>query len=229
MALSARSEKVLAARRANPFQQFGQSADAYTANGATSCAHTVLQFLALLWTGQWYTQDELSRVVGYPNQSRYAPAQRRGMRPSEVQAFIKRARLPYRVAFSLSSSDVIRASVMGPVGFGHAYSHWPEWKGARYGGVTADGSPNGFALPNGRAGRTQLTGFNGAHFGLLIGRDAATDRVYAWEPNHGSPARPERPPYDQMSTGQFRVVYDSYMRRFGRKPYAIVATKYLPL
>lgn len=229
MALSLRPLKALAARRQNPFQQFGQANDIFTANGSTGCTHTVLQFLALLWNGDWYTHDELSRLVGYPNQSRYGAAYRRGLRPSEVQTFLKRAGLPYRVALSLTSSQVITATSMGPVGFGHAYSYWPEWKGYRYAGITADGRPNGFALPSGKAGKTQLSGFTGAHFGLLIGRDSAADRVYAWEPNHGSPARDERPPYDQMTTAQFRAVYDSYARRLGRTPYAVVPTKYLPI
>ena len=71
----------------------------------------------------------------------------------------------------------------------------------------------------------------GAHFGLLLG--VATDPklkdwVYAWEPNHGSPARPEKPSMDVMYIEQFNKVYYSYTEALGRSLYAIIPTRTLP-
>lgn len=232
MSLTRIQQKAINNREARPFQQFGQSGDAYTANGATGCTHTVLQWFAWFLKGAWYTHDQISKMVGYPNQSLVAVNRRRGLYPSEVSTFLKKAGLPYTVKFGLTATQVINiANKLGPVGFGHQYSWVPEWRGFRYGGIVADGKPNGFAYPYGKAGKTQLVGFTGAHFGIYFGYDTAmsngTTRAYAWETNHGSPARPERPPYDRMTTTQFRSMYDSYKNGLGRTPYAVVPTRAL--
>lgn len=220
-------------RIAKPFQQFGQANDAYTANGATGCTHTVLQFLALLWTNRWYTHDQISQMVGYPNQSRVAISQRRGLRPEEVKTFIAKAKLPYAVVFNWDLAKIIAASTLGPVGIAHAYSWVPEWMGFRISGLVSDGKPNGFASPHGRAGKTQLVGFTGAHMGCFIGRGLdPTGKISLrlfWEPNHASPARPEKPPYDVISPVQFAAVYDSYKSVLNRDLYALVPTRALPV
>jgi hypothetical protein len=222
---SARTQKAMKLRTDRPFQQFGQTDDESTRNGANGCTHTVLQYLALLWRGRWYSQDQVSSLAGFPGGNR-------GLYPSEVQRFCDRAGIPYRVTHNLTALSVLKLSERGPVGFGHAYSHWPEWYGFRYGTIIADGRPNGYAGPLRAAGKTQLSGFTGAHFGLVLGWDPSktvtTRRVVAWEPNHDSPARPENPPYDQMTSGQFRIVYESYERVLRRTPYALVPTRNLP-
>jgi len=237
MSRPARLEKARQRRINNPYQQFGQPHDAFTANGATGCTHTVLQFLAALWLERWVTHDELSKMVGYPNQSKVAPGKRRGLRPSEVQCFCDEIGLPYRVVTDVTYEDVLRFTARGPVGFGHSYSRWPEWRGFRYRGVKADGHPNGFATPDRKAGRTQLIGFDppnargkggDAHFGLVLGVNTETSTVFAWEPNHGSSARPERPPYDCMTVVQFKGVFNSYATILKRSTYALMPTKSLP-
>lgn len=232
MAYTARTSKAVDKRRARRSQQFGQGDDESTRNGALGCTHTVLQFLAWLWKGRWYSQDQISRLAGYP-----ASGANRGLRPTEVQRFCTAAGLPYVVKFGLTTAQLYRlANERGPVGIGHSYSYWPEWYGYRYGGRTADGRPNGYAQPRANAGRTQLAGFvppNDAHFGLLLGYDpaqrATAARVVAWEPNHGSPGRPEKPAYDRMTTVQFGRVYASYQTVLGRSLYALVPTRSLPL
>jgi hypothetical protein len=223
----ARLKAEIRARRARPSQQFGQANDYSTWGGATGCTHTVLQWLAWRVRGHWYTHDEVSHIAGYPAHN----AAHRGMRPAEVQAFIDHVGIPYKVTFDLTALQVAHLSKRGPVGIAHIYGWWPEWKGYRYGTKTADGRPNGYATPTGHAGRTQLSGFeDGRHMGLLLGyaTDASgPDLYYAWEPNHGSPARPEKPPYDRMSYDQFKRTYDSYAKA-GNRPYAIVPTRTLP-
>jgi hypothetical protein len=231
MTYPARTQKAMSKRRARPLQQFGQAGDISTDNGALGCTHTVLQYLALLWNGKHYTHDNISRMAGWSY-----PWPNRGLRPTEVQTFLRAAGLPYVVKYGMTAYQVLQASAKGPVGFGHSYSYWPEWYQYRYAGRTADGSPNGYARPLRLAGRTQLAGFvppNDAHFGLLLGWDESQSsgsfRVVAWEPNHNSPSRPEEPPYDYMTSAQFRRVYESYQRVLRRTPYAIIPTRYLPV
>lgn len=232
MGLSASAQKAIALRQRRPYQQFGQSGDTFTANGSTGCTHTVLQFLAELWGKGFYTHDQISRIAGYPNQSLVGNlANRRGLRPSEVQAFCDRIGLPYQVRLGLTPAAVLAAAQTAPVGFGHVYGWVPEWKGFRYAGRVADGQPNGFAQPLGKAGKTQLTGFErGAHFACVLGagQGATSYQVYVQEPNHGSVSRPEKPPYDIYSKTQFERLYTSYQRVLGRTPYALVATRSLP-
>lgn len=231
MAHTARVMKALASRRAKPSQQFGQPSDGSVQNGARGCTHTVLQWLAWLWKKKWYTLDQVSKLAGYPYGAN------RGLRPTEVSRFCKAVGLPYVVKFGLTTQQLLNyANERGPVGFGHSYSWWPERYGYVYMGVRADGKPNGFAAPKGDRGRTQLKGFvppNDAHFGVILGYDRAKPgdypRVVAWEPNHGSPSRPEKPPYDLMTTRQIIDTYQSYQKVLGRSLYALVPTKGLPL
>ncbi len=231
MSKPARLVKAIAARTRFPFQQFGQAGDTYTANGATGCTHTILQYLAYLWLKKWYTHDQISRIAGYPSQQYVDTNRRRGLRPTEVQRFCNVVGLPYQVRIGLTYAQVITESAKGPVGFGHSYSYWPEWQGYHYAGHVADGKPNGYASPLKHGGRTQLAGFvppKDAHFGVVLGYDVAQDNLYAWEPNHGSASRPERPAYDFMSKLQFQRLFRSYSTVLGRDSYALVPTRSLP-
>lgn len=216
--------KAILNRRARPTQQFGQEFDRLTSNGSTGCTDTVLQWLVFLWTGKKVAHDDIRRAAGITT---VLP---RGLYPYEVERVCKHYGLPYQVRFGMSALEVAHASKKGPVGFGHRYSYWPDWKGYRTGGNVADGKPNGFARPYGKAGHTQRT-WDGAHFGALLGYASdptGPDIYYAWEPNHNSPSRPEKPPYDRMSYDQFKKVYDSYRQHLGRAPYALIPTKTLP-
>jgi hypothetical protein len=232
LAYSARLKKAMTKRRSSTgwnIHQFGQANDYYTFNGATGCTHTILQWLIYLWKGKKVSQDTISKVAQYPLPGRNGA--QRGLTPTEVTRVVKYYGLPYKIVFGLTAKEVRSYSKKGPVGFGHAYSWWPEWKGYIYAGVKADGRPNGYATPTGAAGKNQLKGFTGAHFGLLLGIATdpdAPDLVYAWEPNHGSPSRPQKPAYDRMRVSQFDAVYDSYRKVLGRTSYALVPTKDLP-
>lgn len=223
---STRLQRELEARRKRPSQQFGQSGDTSTFNGATGCTHTVLQWLIWRTKGKWQTHDQISRVALYPWPA--GNRARRGLRPSEVQRVINHYGLDYKIVFGWSALQVAHASKLGLVGFAHVYGWWPERRGYTYNGVKADGHPNGYAdiTKYSHGGRTQLTGFNnGRHMGMLIGYAPdpdGPDLYYTWEPNHGSPARPEKPPYDRVSWTQFYRVYDSYQRVAGLTRYAIV-------
>jgi len=225
MSRPARLVKALKVRTGHPFQQFGQGHDSRTQNGATGCTDTCLQYLILLWNGVYETHDEIRTVAGVSG----APP--RGLYPREVQKVCDHYGLPYVVRTGLSWQDILIFARRAPVALGHSYSYWPEWQGAEYAGKKADGRPNGYAQPLRRAGRTQLAGFvppNDRHMGVIFGR-STQGNIFGWEPNHGSPARPEHPAYEWMEEIQFRRVVGSYQKVFGMPSYALVPTRSLPL
>lgn len=202
--------------------QFGQDHDDRTQGGATGCTDTCLQWLVFLWKGRKPTHNSIRAAAGYPD-----PA--RGLYAMHVRRVIDHYDLPYIIKYGLTVNQLIEYSKRGPVGFGHRYQWWPDWKGYVLGGRAADGRPNGFATPSGKAGHTQSS-WDGAHFGLLLGvatHETEKDRVYGWEPNHNSPSRREKPQYDIMTVDQLIATYKSY-QSLGRAPYAIVPTRTLP-
>ena len=217
------------ARRA-PLQQFGQAHDGRAHDGATACTDTIIQTIHRGWTGATaLTIDRIRDLAGYTDRQ-YAA--RSGLTAAQVDRVMRRLSLPYEVrpiTSPLSAWRVLKwANWYGPVMVGVPYGWWPEWQGFRYGTVTADGRPNGFARPRGQAGKTQLTGFTGAHAVLVLGyaltRDAQGRVIghptYVKEPNHGSARRPERPPFDVIDSAQFRRAYDAFAQ-LGRRPYAV--------
>lgn len=223
---SPRLRAEILARRARPSQQFGQSDDASVFGGATGCTQTVLQWIVWRVNRRWQTLDDISRAAGYPWPG--SNPRRRGMTVAEVEAVIAYYRLPYEVVRDRPALEVWRASKTGLVAAAVMYSHWPEWKGYRYRGITADGQPNGYATPLRKAGKTQLSGFDGRHMTLLMGYATDPrnpDLAYCFEPNHGSGARPETPPYDRLSFAQWTTAYESYRTIGGQDTYAIVPTR----
>lgn len=208
-------------RRHPEFQQFGQADDSLTNNGATGCTDLCLQVLARGWTGKKYTQNQIRGFAGLGYQSRL-----RGLyNPSEIRKVIDRTGIPYVIRYGWSWEALLeRANKFGPVLFGCMYAYQPEKCDYSYAGVKSDGRPNGYAQKN---GKTQLLGFTGAHAELLIGRrfkSGEPDPVFIKDPNHRSPARPERPSFDQVSIPQFAKLYESY-GYLGRSLFAVVPTK----
>lgn len=218
------ASRILAARRAFAFGQFGQANDSRTDNGGTGCTDTCLQLLLLIFTRRWYAHDQIRGVVGHRNPGT-------GLSYPEV-AQIGRTILRglYQVVLGLSADailGIVRAK--GPVMIGEMYGQHPEWRGYRYGGVTADGKPNGFAWPSGKAGRNQLAGFVGRHAVLIIAVAPIPDwggqlGVYVMEPNHGSAARPEDVAYDVLTVTQARRLITNYSATQG-KSYAFVPVR----
>ena len=189
-------------------QQFGQGGDVSTFGGATGCTHTCLQRLIAGKTGHVVTHDEISHVAGYPWPGNNPT--RRGLRtPSEVQRVVSHYGLPYKVVFNWPWWHVIKATGNGPVMYGVLYGWWPEWHGYVYNGTHADGLPGGYAIRN---GKTQLYGFTGRHAVLLLAERTVNGqkRTIANEPNHGAPARPEKPDYDIVRSDFAQRAYDKY-------------------
>lgn len=214
----------LAVRRAFSFGQFGQPNDARTNNGATGCTDTVLQFLALLLKGVWYTHDQIRAAAGNRNPLG-------GLTYPQVVAWLSRARLPYSVVLGLSGDQILGyLRTRGPVLVGEPYGQHPEWSGYRYQGIRADGRPNGYAYPLGKAGRNQLgPTFRHAVLAIAVARIpewGGKEGVYVFEPNHSSAARPEDVAYDVITIAQFRRLIVTYAAANGRS-YAAVPTRAL--
>lgn len=222
-------------------QQLGQSADDAVWDGSTGCTHTVWQFLIYLWTGHRLTLNEINSLAGMPYKARNADGDPRGMNSNEVSHLIAAVNakygtsavpdpLPYVVVWDYSYDELLAYSNRAPVFKAVAYGRAPSWQGYTYNGLTAK-SP--FAQ---YAGRTQL-GYNFRHADLILGYRTVVDSagtVLGWhewkkDPNHGSAARPEKPPFELITTGQGKTEYDAYASTWGIRLYGAVATRPLPV
>ena len=198
-------------------QQFGQPNSTKSYLGKTGCSFTVAQCVIGIWTGHIPSHNDIARIVGYPT-ARQAKHQI-GLLSSQVLRLYAHYDLRYKMVRGWDWDKLERRSALyGPVHFYTRYTHQPEWKGFKYAGATADGKPNGYARPYGKAGKTQLSGFDGGHSELLAGykifrnKDGSVHHVtdYIRDPNHGSKSRPERPSYDRIYRTQGKKLYESY-------------------
>jgi hypothetical protein len=183
-------DKLLESRRRHPSGQFGTSDDECTDNGALGCTHTIWRIIAWAYLGKSLTHEKLVAAL----------------------------RLPFVYKGNLSSSNLLRASRVGPCLFAMRYGDWPNW--AHYGGVTR---PRPWARPTDAAGRNQFTGFTGSHAGLLLGYKGVTlangtfvrNDCYVVEPNHDSPARPQNVAYDIVTQTQLNAAYQAVRTKLG--------------
>lgn len=190
--------------------QWGQrDADKFMPQGVnTGCSATSVQFILGLH-GHVVSLNDIAEAVGYPD-SRQAKLHI-GLYDRQVVQALAHWGVMYRLTTDKTPTELMRISVrQGPVAFCCIYGQWPEWQGYRYYGETADGKPNGYARPIQAAGKNQLTGFeDGRHMGLLLskyhrsGTPHEATQVWLRDPNHGSPARPEKPVYDIVTPGQW--------------------------
>lgn len=214
-------DRALAVARENPWlQQFGQSGDQSTLNGALGCTHTVLQYLMMLWYDVHWSHDAISVEAGYPWPA-HNPT-RRGLRNTEVEVFCDAVGLPYRWEYALTPAQILRATLLAPVLLGVRYKDWPAAKSQ--GVPPRNGWRNGNAS---RYGADQPFGFDGGHAVAALGYQTVGDSVlvYAKDPNHGSPARPKRPDYDTFTTAQFSKAARSWKTLYpGGQTYALVPT-----
>jgi hypothetical protein len=206
--------------------QFGQPDSETTFHGATGCTHAMLQSLIFGKTHHLVSQDEISRVAGYPNE--WANPERRGLiwggRTNEVGKVIDHYNLPYDLWFpdgpltSEQEARILHHAELGPVLMAIRYSHYPSWRNYVYDGVHSTPHPNGFALQH---GKTQLQGFYGGHAILFLGwywNKAHTFRIAnVKEPNHGSTARPELAnPQDKLKVAQLWPAANALRSEDGR-------------
>lgn len=221
-----RLDHALAVAWANrDIQQHGQADAEDVFGGSTACTHAICQFLFQLWHDERKSLNEINALAGMPRKARNADGDPRGMRPEEVQKFFEKAGIPMVLKFGREFQNILAASNRGPVFYGMRYGSAPRRRGF---GPTE----NGFARPRKR-GATQFGIANERHAVLLLGylqvlgpdgTPIRTD-VYRKEPNHGSGARPERPPYDIIHASQARKEYNDYHDKLGISLYAAIVEK----
>ena len=219
--------------RAHPsLFQFGQKDDESTFNGSTGCTHSNVQSLNLAINGDFLSQDEISKLCGYP-----WPEDNPGMRgmrvsdqPSEeLNTIIRRLHLPYEIHFFSRMNDALWTFICernndGPILTAANYSHIPRKIGK---GPTK----NGYA----ETGGANQYGLVGGHSMLRLGYDKRVDahpvgskpvaRWHDWwhDPDHGSPVRPGRPAFDRMLSPQGRVTIESVQTlRVNGRPWSIM-------
>lgn len=222
-----------AMKRRLDFQQFGQANDSYVWQGATACTHTICQSLYYIWFGKVLTLNRINTLAGMPVLAHNAAGKPRGMNSRELQRFFDATGLPYVVRFGLTFRELLTYSNRAPVMYGMRYGTAPEWPNYVYQGHRARAP---FAL---HGGKTQLVGAESIrHAVLMLGyRQILDDRTgkavafHVWrkEPNHHSPARQERPPFDVITAKHAQAEYDAYTTVLGNTPYAAIPTRSLPL
>lgn len=221
-------------------QQFGQDLDTckLTHGGTAGCLVCCVQNLVWLWTGKHVTMDQVCRAGGFPANKAQRNGQA-GMLSSQAIRALAFFGVHYKIVRGMSWSDLEKKSMShGPVIFFEHYGWHPEWKDYHYRGVKANGEPNGYAEPEGKAGKNQLSGFNGSHACILGGYylhddDTVTDIIK--DVNHGSPARPEKPAFDKYSRKQAGAAYYKWSKLAGPdkpasdsdKTYAFIPLKVL--
>lgn len=222
-------QAVLFARAHPDLQQFGQAHSDQVWGGRTACTHTICQFLEWFVHGRRLTLNEVNHLAGMPTNARAPNGQPRGMRPNEVETFLRAVRLPYRVVRGRPFGEVREAARLGPVLYAMRYGSAPSWRGTVYGGIQARPP---FAISG---GRTQLNPAADVirHAVLLLGERRVTDargqlvalRTYRKEPNHGSPARAERPACDVIDGRYARAEYEAYKAKLHQELYAVIPTR----
>jgi len=207
-------DKALASRVKRPSGQFGQSADGSTDNGSLGCTHTIWQWIIWAYKGKWYSHDTISKLSGYP----YGGGSRnRGMNVDEAKRLIRATGIPFVYKNSLTATQLLQASNVGPCMFAMRYGSWPNWY--NYAGRSR---PKPWARPLGKAGRNQFVGFTGSHAGALLGYVRVTSAgkfvrndCFVFEPNHNSPARPQNVAYDVVTGGELSNAYNAVKTMLG--------------
>ena len=119
-------DRLLALAEANlQLQQHGQMNDGQVHDGRTACTHAVCQFLSLAWNGTMPTLNEVNRLAGMKPNATDMNGNPRGMRQSELETFLKNAKIPMKVVRGMTFKNVLAASNNGPVFYGMRYGSAP--------------------------------------------------------------------------------------------------------
>jgi len=195
--------------------QFGQprKTTSRTGYGKFACTDTCIQLIVKIAKGKNVSLNEVRRRSKAPST--------RGMKGSEAQRALRRFGLDYEVMYGKTADQIMSmARNRGPVIVAEMYWAHPQWRGYRYLGRTNDGrgvDQNGDSHWVGyaknkwgkfRAGSTQWN-FTGGHAVLLATVDEDGQPIIR-DPNHNSPARPERPAYDVINKKQLQRMLDSW-------------------
>lgn len=174
--------------------QFGQSGA--PCGGSSCCTDTCIQMIVEYYKEKTYSLATIRRLAQTGTSYNEAPCT--GINSVEVLNALNRLGIHhYRVAKGVDANFVKRKVAIGPVLVGVHYGSYPTKKGKCY----SRGIKNAEI-----SGKTDCP-FRGAHAVLAIGQRphlhsdgtfAHTD-FFTRDPDHHSPARPEKPAYDRIT------------------------------
>ena len=201
--------------------QFGQPDDSLVKEGEVACADTCIQLTVLLVKGKRVSLDKVRQRSGAPQD---IPLTR-----DQALRALHSFGLPYVARSDLGAAGILQvARERGPVIICEKYWAHPQWKGYSYAGKTLNGLAKngsgrtvrpGFARPAKKSGLTQWT-FRDGHAVLAAadGWEGQEHVGFIRDPNHNSPARPERPAYDIVSMAQLDRMLESWPGRLVLAP-----------
>jgi len=213
MNIEERREKVLRVLDRRNRYQFGQPPSTCNLVRESGCTDTSIQMIVLLAKDKKVSLNDVRRRSGAPTGQ--------PMNTTEALRALKSYGLNYEIRNNLGALGLMKmARTRGPVIVCEQYWAHPQWKGYTYAGRTLKGTAvngngntvqPGFARPLKRAGLTQWT-FRSGHAVLLATDDWRNGEHVGIirDPNHNSPARPERPAYDIVSVNQLNRMIDSW-------------------
>lgn len=213
----------LEARKADPFGQFGQAHDRSTWEGVTGCGQTCVQaVLDIAKNGVHPTHDAISLAM---KPQYWRPGNRGGTSGPQLASALRSFGMPYKAVSGISFADLMAKMKLGPVLFVVWYPEWPNWQS--YAGRTR---PTPWAEPLRHAGRNQFDGGLIEHWVLGLGRDlkrASTRNLAVMEPNHNSPARPQKVALDWVNPVHARAAYMASVKHGLNNLQAVIPTAHL--
>ncbi len=208
MDVKQRRQHVLGLARQDGRYQFGQPAiSRQYVPESVGCGPNAIQVAGLSW-GKRVTMDYVLAAAGFPDIKAQG-----GLYTHQMTKALRAMGLDYEGVYDPEPRDLTEiAKHRGPVVFLCEYLSWPQWKGYEINGKTADGKPNGYARPFGRAGRNDLW-FGAGHYGVLLSsmyRPHLNDiDVWLRDPDHNSAYRPETPQWDVVNGKQWDKLFGS--------------------
>lgn len=162
-------------------------------NGSSCCTDTCIQMIVEYYKEKSYSLAYIRKVAQAKTSFDERPCT--GINHIEVLNALNAFGLShYNVAFGIDQNFVYQKLKIGPVLVGVHYGSYPTKKGKCY--------KRGIRHAE-ISGKTDC-GFNGSHAILAIGARRHLNSsgvyqhmdIYTRDPDHNSPARPEKPPYD---------------------------------
>lgn len=206
----------VAARQRRPLGQFGQPGSVATFGGKTACGPTSAQSLLFAFKRILPSLDALARIMGY-----WRPPRMGGTSAEANAKALNHFHLSYRAAYSQSILQLRALTGKGPVMMVVAYVRYPNWRG--YHGRPR---PGPLAQPFGHAGANQFPKPAILHWVVFAGIQKGgpyNGLAVVFEPNHGSPARPEKVAVDYITLADLNRAYLAAGSRIAVVPNRAVA------
>lgn len=199
--------------------QFGQYPT--VCGGSSCCTDTCIQMIVEYYKEKHYDLATIRKLAQRNTSFNERPCS--GINGIEVLNALKNLGIThYRIGWGVDAADINVMKNVGPTLVGVHYGSYPNKPGRCAGTYKAE-----------LGGRTDCN-FRGAHAVLVVGgrkhldstgRYLHTD-LYSRDPDHNSPSRPEKPPYDRIKMSDFNIAMRNLPKYTAfRNTYAVYPTK----